>query len=56
MDLSPYGFIFGINTTLKTNTGSTTCLPIRLPKHAEEDGFIGAEGIPLRRQESLRSP
>ncbi|XP_037493772.1 probable magnesium transporter NIPA4 isoform X2 [Jatropha curcas] len=28
-------------------------LPVRLPKHSEEDGY-GAEGIPLRRQESLR--
>ncbi|XP_048231519.1 probable magnesium transporter NIPA4 isoform X2 [Ricinus communis] len=31
-----------------------TSLPVRLPKHTEEDSF-GAEGIPLRRQESLRS-
>ncbi|XP_058007087.1 probable magnesium transporter NIPA4 isoform X4 [Hevea brasiliensis] len=32
----------------------STSLPVRLPKHTEEDGY-GAEGIPLRRQESLRS-
>ncbi|KAF2293889.1 hypothetical protein GH714_005467 [Hevea brasiliensis] len=33
---------------------SVNILPVRLPKHTEEDGY-GAEGIPLRRQESLRS-
>ncbi|XP_065870453.1 probable magnesium transporter NIPA4 isoform X1 [Euphorbia lathyris] len=34
-------------------TGSMS-LPVRLPKHSEDDSF-GAEGIPLRRQEPLRS-
>ncbi|KAG7031035.1 putative magnesium transporter NIPA4, partial [Cucurbita argyrosperma subsp. argyrosperma] len=29
---------------------------LRLSKHADEDGFSGAEGIPLRRQDSLRLP
>jgi len=35
--------------------GLQTSLSIRLPKHSEEDGFDGGEGIPLRRQESMRS-
>ncbi|KAG8368827.1 hypothetical protein BUALT_Bualt15G0087300 [Buddleja alternifolia] len=30
-------------------------MPMKLPKHADEDGF-GQEGIPLKRQESLRTP
>lgn len=36
-------------------TGLSTSLSMRLSKHIEEDGF-GQEGIPLRRQESLRLP
>ncbi|KAF5731813.1 magnesium transporter NIPA2-like isoform X1 [Tripterygium wilfordii] len=33
----------------------TNSTSVRLSKHTEEDGF-GAEGIPLRRQDSLRAP
>ncbi|XP_031253893.1 probable magnesium transporter NIPA4 isoform X2 [Pistacia vera] len=36
-------------------TGLTTSMSLRLPKHADEDGF-GSEGIPLRRQDSMRTP
>jgi hypothetical protein len=40
---------------VKSCTGLSTSLSMRLSKHSEEDGVNGAEGIPLRRQESLRS-
>ncbi|KAI4296199.1 hypothetical protein L6164_036175 [Bauhinia variegata] len=33
-----------------------TSSSIRLPKHSEEDGYGDGEGIPLRRQESSRTP
>ncbi|KAJ4833069.1 hypothetical protein Tsubulata_001043 [Turnera subulata] len=36
----------------KDMTDGSSSLPVRLPKHSEEDGY-GGEGIPLRRQESL---
>jgi len=36
--------------------GLQPSLSVRLPKHSEEDGFDGGEGIPLRRQEAMRSP
>lgn len=42
--------------TLQIDTGPAANLSIRLSKHAEEDGFSGGEGIPLRRQESSRLP
>ncbi|PNX71592.1 magnesium transporter NIPA2-like protein [Trifolium pratense] len=29
---------------------------VRLNKHSEEDDFDDGEGIPLRRQESMRNP
>ncbi|CAA0838999.1 Probable magnesium transporter NIPA4 [Striga hermonthica] len=35
--------------------GGATSIAIKLPKHADEDGFA-QEGIPLRRQESSRTP
>ncbi|XP_015056172.1 probable magnesium transporter NIPA3 isoform X2 [Solanum pennellii] len=31
-------------------------LPVRLPKHGDDENGFGQEGIPLRRQDSLRSP
>ncbi|KAF2319915.1 hypothetical protein GH714_020464 [Hevea brasiliensis] len=45
---------FLLHKTKDMVDGSMSLL-VRLPKHTEEDGY-GAEGIPLRRQESLRSP
>lgn len=37
-------------------TGLSTSSPVRLAKHMDEDGYKGLEGIPLRRQESMRLP
>ncbi|WMV50525.1 hypothetical protein MTR67_043910, partial [Solanum verrucosum] len=31
-------------------------LPVRLPKHGDDENGFGQEGIPLRRQDSLRLP
>ncbi|KAK9286458.1 hypothetical protein L1049_014855 [Liquidambar formosana] len=45
---------FLLHKTKDMSDGLSTSLPMRVSKHAEEDGF-GSEGIPLRRQESLRS-
>lgn len=39
-----------------SSAGMQTSLPIRLPKHSEDDHYGDNEGIPLRRQESLRTP
>lgn len=36
-------------------TGLTTSMSLRLPKHTDEDGFR-SEGIPLKRQDSMRTP
>uniref|UniRef100_A0A803LJS8 Uncharacterized protein n=1 Tax=Chenopodium quinoa TaxID=63459 RepID=A0A803LJS8_CHEQI len=36
--------------------GVTNSLPVKLSKHAEENGFEDSEGIPLRRQDAMRSP
>lgn len=45
---------FLLHKTKDMADGLSTSLSLRLSKH-EEDGF-GPEGIPLRRQDSLRSP
>ena len=42
------------NNIVKSCTGLSSSMSLRLSKHSEEDGLNG-EGIPLRRQESLRS-
>ncbi|KAH1204381.1 putative magnesium transporter NIPA4 [Glycine max] len=47
---------FLLHKTKDMADGLQTSLSIRLPKHSEEDGFDGGEGIPLRRQESMRLP
>ncbi|XP_038884194.1 probable magnesium transporter NIPA4 isoform X2 [Benincasa hispida] len=47
---------FLLHKTKDMVDGPATSLSIRLSKHAEEDGFSGGEGIPLRRQESSRMP
>ncbi|XP_065847034.1 probable magnesium transporter NIPA4 isoform X1 [Euphorbia lathyris] len=44
---------FLLHRTKDMMEGSSPSLPVRLPKHAEEDGYE-PEGFPLRRQESLR--
>lgn len=46
---------FLLHKTKDLSDGLSTSLSMRLSKHMEEDGF-GQEGIPLRRQESLRLP
>ncbi|XP_034701937.1 probable magnesium transporter NIPA4 isoform X2 [Vitis riparia] len=46
---------FLLHKTKDLSDGLSTSLSMRLSKHIEEDGF-GQEGIPLRRQESLRLP
>ncbi|KAH0897647.1 hypothetical protein HID58_047215 [Brassica napus] len=46
---------FLLHRTKDMVEGSPVILPVRISKHADEDGFE-SEGIPLRRQESLRSP
>ncbi|KAH7685315.1 Magnesium transporter NIPA protein [Dioscorea alata] len=46
---------FLLHRTKDMADGSTQSLPMRLPKHADEDGFP-SEGIPLRHQDSFRSP
>ncbi|XP_008790226.2 probable magnesium transporter NIPA4 isoform X2 [Phoenix dactylifera] len=46
---------FLLHRTKDMVDGGTTSLSMRLPKHADEDGLT-PEGIPLKRQESLRSP
>ncbi|ESW20544.1 hypothetical protein PHAVU_006G218000 [Phaseolus vulgaris] len=46
---------FLLHKTKDMADGLQTSISIRLPKHSEEDGFDGGEGIPLRRQESMRS-
>ncbi|XP_057978007.1 probable magnesium transporter NIPA4 isoform X2 [Malania oleifera] len=45
---------FLLHKTKDMADGSSTSLSMRLSKHTEDVGF-GPEGIPLRRQESLRS-
>ncbi|XP_050942871.1 probable magnesium transporter NIPA4 isoform X2 [Cucumis melo] len=47
---------FLLHKTKDMVDGPAANLSIRLSKHAEEDGFSGGEGIPLRRQESSRLP
>ncbi|KAG6576992.1 putative magnesium transporter NIPA4, partial [Cucurbita argyrosperma subsp. sororia] len=47
---------FLLHKTKDMADGPSASLSIRLSKHAEEDGFSGGEGIPLRRQESSRLP
>ncbi|XP_028792333.1 probable magnesium transporter NIPA4 [Neltuma alba] len=46
---------FLLHKTKDMGDGSPTTLPVKLPKHSEEDDFGNGEGIPLRRQESLRA-
>ncbi|CAF2139465.1 unnamed protein product [Brassica napus] len=46
---------FLLHRTKDMVEGSPVILPVRISKHADEDGFE-SEGIPLRRQESLRLP
>ncbi|XP_072970690.1 probable magnesium transporter NIPA4 [Typha angustifolia] len=46
---------FLLHKTKDMCDGLSPSLSVRLPKHADEDGFP-AEGIPLRSQESFRSP
>ncbi|XP_022957533.1 probable magnesium transporter NIPA4 isoform X1 [Cucurbita moschata] len=46
---------FLLHKTKDMVDGASTSSPIRLAKHVEEDGYNGLEGIPLRRQESMRS-
>ncbi|XP_047150338.1 probable magnesium transporter NIPA4 isoform X2 [Vigna umbellata] len=46
---------FLLHKTKDMADGLQTSPSIRLAKHSEEDGFDGGEGIPLRRQESMRS-
>ncbi|KAF2606435.1 hypothetical protein F2Q68_00046301 [Brassica cretica] len=45
---------FLLHRTKDMVEGSSVILPLRISKHANEDGFE-SEGIPLRRQESLMS-
>ncbi|XP_038877842.1 probable magnesium transporter NIPA4 [Benincasa hispida] len=47
---------FLLHKTKDMVDGISTSSPIRLPKHMEEDEYNGLEGIPLRRQESMRLP
>ncbi|KHN45455.1 Magnesium transporter NIPA2 [Glycine soja] len=47
---------FLLHKTKDMADGLQPSLSVRLPKHSEEDGFDGGEGIPLRRQEAMRSP
>nr|ACU24449.1 unknown [Glycine max] len=47
---------FLLHKTKDMADGLQPSLSVRLPKHSEEDGFGGGEGIPLRRQEAMRSP
>ncbi|KAK9929096.1 hypothetical protein M0R45_026205 [Rubus argutus] len=50
------GGTFLLHRTKDMADGLTTSMSsLRLSKHAEEDGMDGAEGIPLRRQDNLRS-
>ncbi|KAM5574422.1 putative magnesium transporter NIPA4 [Rosa sericea] len=50
------GGTFLLHRTKDMTDGLTTSMSsLRLSKHAEEDGMDGAEGIPLRRQDSSRS-
>ncbi|XP_064943178.1 probable magnesium transporter NIPA4 isoform X2 [Musa acuminata AAA Group] len=46
---------FLLHKTKDMADGGTLCLALRLPKHADENGFT-YEGIPLKCQESSRSP
>ncbi|KAK7839698.1 putative magnesium transporter nipa4 [Quercus suber] len=45
---------FLLHKTKDMSDGLSLSMSMRLSKHSEEDGLNG-EGIPLRRQESLRS-
>ncbi|XP_023542962.1 probable magnesium transporter NIPA4 [Cucurbita pepo subsp. pepo] len=47
---------FLLHKTKDMVDGLSTSSPIRLPKHIDEDRYNGLEGIPLRRQESMRLP
>ncbi|XP_044489423.1 probable magnesium transporter NIPA4 [Mangifera indica] len=47
-------FLLHKTKDLGDGTGMTS-MSMRLPKHADEDGFR-SEGIPLRRQDSIRAP
>ncbi|KNA09369.1 hypothetical protein SOVF_154140 isoform B [Spinacia oleracea] len=38
-----------------SDAGVSSCLPVKLSKHIGENGFEDSEGIPLRRQDSVRS-
>ncbi|KAE8009019.1 hypothetical protein FH972_005477 [Carpinus fangiana] len=46
---------FLLHKTKDMSDALSASLSMRLSKHLEEDGINGAEGIPLRRQESTRS-
>ena len=53
--LSIYVYYIGsFQVTCSPLSGPPT-LPIRLPKHTDEEDGFGQEGIPLKRQDSLRS-
>ncbi|XP_021727341.1 probable magnesium transporter NIPA4 [Chenopodium quinoa] len=47
---------FLLHKTKDLTDGVTNSLPVKLSKHAEENGFEDSEGIPLRRQDAMRSP
>ncbi|XP_044460760.1 probable magnesium transporter NIPA4 isoform X2 [Mangifera indica] len=46
---------FLLHKTKDMGDGLTTSMSLRLPKHTDEDGFR-SEGIPLKRQDSMRTP
>ncbi|XP_054803146.1 probable magnesium transporter NIPA3 isoform X2 [Prosopis cineraria] len=46
---------FLLHKTKDMADGLPATLPVKLPKHSEDDDFGNGEGIPLRRQESLRA-
>ncbi|CAO2829938.1 unnamed protein product [Amaranthus hypochondriacus] len=47
---------FLLHKTKDLSDGLSSCLPVKLSKHIGENGFEDSEGIPLRRQDSMRSP
>ncbi|KNA09368.1 hypothetical protein SOVF_154140 isoform A [Spinacia oleracea] len=46
---------FLLHKTKDLSDGVSSCLPVKLSKHIGENGFEDSEGIPLRRQDSVRS-
>ena len=45
-----------MDNIVKSCTGLSASQSLRLSKHSEEEDGLNGEGIPLRRQESLRNP